>query len=98
MQTGENEYDMRKILDMTRLFSVLLLIVHFYYYCYGAFKYWKLTASIPDRILTAIAKTGLFNNFYHSKVIVLIFLLISLLGSRGRKDDMINPGKVWTVL
>ncbi len=96
MQTGENEQDMRRILDMTRLFSILLLTLHLYFYCYQAFKEWMLTATIPDKILAAVAKTGLFNNFYQSKLMSLIFLLISLLGARGRKDDMINPSKVWT--
>ncbi len=95
MQTGENEQDMRKILDMTRYFGIFLLILHFYYYCYAAFEEWKLTAEIPRRILSSVAKTGLFNNFYESKLIALILLLVSLLGARGRKDDRINPGKVW---
>ncbi len=51
MQTGENEQGLRKILDMTRLMSIAVLILHFYYYCYGAFEQWKLTTTISDRIL-----------------------------------------------
>ena len=34
MQTGENEQGLRKILDLTRMISITLLILHFYYYCY----------------------------------------------------------------
>ena len=37
MQTGENEQALRKILDMTRLISIAILVLHFYYYCYTAF-------------------------------------------------------------
>ena len=42
MHTGENEQGLRKILDMTRLISLVLLGLHFYYYCYGAFVQWEL--------------------------------------------------------
>ena len=31
VQTGENEQAMRKILDMTRLISIVILVIHFYY-------------------------------------------------------------------
>ena len=43
MQTGENEQGLRKILDMTRLISIVILVLHFYYYCYAAFEHWHLT-------------------------------------------------------
>ena len=36
MQTGESEQGLRKILDMTRLISIVMLGIHFYYYCYAA--------------------------------------------------------------
>ena len=51
MATGENEQGLRKILDMTRLISIVILIIHFYYYCYIAFQSWELTAPLADRIL-----------------------------------------------
>ena len=35
MNTGENEQGLRKIIDMTRLISIVLLALHFYYYCYS---------------------------------------------------------------
>ncbi|PZR24562.1 MAG: hypothetical protein DI535_22005, partial [Citrobacter freundii] len=31
VQTGENEQALRKILDMTRLISIVILVIHFYY-------------------------------------------------------------------
>jgi hypothetical protein len=81
-QTGENEQGLRKILDMTRLFSILLLLLHFYYHCYHAFQVWGLTNDLGDRILDNIRKTGLFDHFLRSKLIALALLLISLaLGS-----------------
>ncbi|WP_143313447.1 YWFCY domain-containing protein, partial [Cnuella takakiae] len=39
-QTGENEQALRKILDLTRLVSVAVLLLHFYYTCYLLFQQW----------------------------------------------------------
>ncbi|BBE16261.1 mobilization protein BF0133 [Aquipluma nitroreducens] len=90
MQTGENEQAMRKILDMTRLISILILVIHFYYYCYTAFQEWGLSSVLSDRLLGNIYRTGLFGNFHKSKLIALVFLFISLLGARGRKNEKLN--------
>jgi len=90
MQTGENEQAMRKILDMTRLISIVILVIHFYYYCYAAFHEWGLSSALSDRLLGNIYRTGLFEGFHKSKLIALVFLFISLLGARGRKNEKLN--------
>jgi hypothetical protein len=90
MQTGENEQALRKILDMTRLISILNLVIHFYYYCYAAFWQWHLVSGFSDTILGNIHHTGLFSNFHKSKLFVLGFLMISLLGAKGRKDEKLS--------
>ena len=90
MQTGENEQALRKILDMTRLISIVLLLLHFYYYCYTAFQEWGFVTAFSDSILGNIQHTELFNNFHKSKIFTLGFLLISLLGAKGRKDEKLN--------
>ncbi|MEZ0183437.1 conjugal transfer protein MobC [Flavobacterium oncorhynchi] len=90
MQTGENEQALRKILDMTRLMSIVLLGIHFYFYCYTSFRQWNLTSEFTDRILSNIFHTGLFNNFYKSKLFALGLLYISLLGAKGRKDEKLQ--------
>ena len=89
-QTGENEQALRKILDMTRLISIIILVIHFYYYCYAAFQEWELSSTFSDRILGNIYRTGIFSNFVKSKLIALGFLIISLLGAKGRKDEKLN--------
>lgn len=90
MHTGENEQGLRKIVDMTRLISIAILILHFYYYCYAAFDEWQLTSTLTDRLIGNIRNTGLFNNFHKSKAIALGFLLISLLGAKGRKNEKLK--------
>ncbi|TDW47759.1 type IV secretory system conjugative DNA transfer VirD4/TraG family protein [Flavobacterium sp. 270] len=90
MQTGENEQALRKIVDMTRLISIFLLLGHYYYYCYEAFKLWNLTSVFAGKILGAVYRTGLFGNFYISKCASLGFLVISLWGAKGRKDEKLE--------
>lgn len=97
-QTGENEQGLRKILDMTRLISVVLLGLHFYYYCYAAFAGWELVSEFSDRVLLNIANTGLFANFHLSKGYALLFLTISLIGSRGKKSEKLFSQTAWAYL
>ena len=87
MQTGENDQAMRRVLDMTRLISIAVLIIHFYAECYGAFYRWHLTAPLADRVLAGIIKTGLLNSSLKPKLIALIFLAIALTGVQGKKDE-----------
>lgn len=90
MQTGENQQALRNILDITRLISMLLLGIHFYYYTYAAFKQWQLYSKLSDLVLYHIANTGLFASFHISKLLALGLLLVSLLGIQGRKDEKLK--------
>ncbi len=88
--TGENEVDLRKILDLTRLISIAILLLHCYYYCYVVFKDWGLTAGISDKLLGNIVRTGLFKEFHSSKLLALGMLVVSLFGAKGRKEESLN--------
>jgi|SRR5690606_24881723 len=90
LQTGENEQALRKILDMTRLIAIVVLFIHCYYYCYGAFREWGLVSVFTDRLLANITRSGLFGNFHLSKLVALGFLVIYLFGARGRKNEKLN--------
>ncbi|HYF70254.1 MAG TPA: conjugal transfer protein MobC [Ohtaekwangia sp.] len=90
MGTGENEQGLRKIMDLTRMISVAILLMHFYYHCHDAVREWGYTLELIDRIVLSFVKTGLFETIYHSKVISIGFLIISLIGAQGRKDERIN--------
>src|SRR6218665_2075024 len=94
--TGENEMGLRKILDFTRMGSIAILCMHFYYECYGLFKEWKLTAAISDRILENIIKTGLFSSFIFAKTIALLLLIISMIGARGKKEEKLHLKRIIT--
>jgi YWFCY protein/Type IV secretory system Conjugative DNA transfer len=89
-QTGENEQGLRKIVDLTRFASIFILLLHFYYYCYTAFKQWEFRSTITDRLMANIMHTGLFSSIYISKFIAIGLLVISLLGAQGKKDEKIS--------
>ncbi len=90
MNTGENEQGLRKVIDLTRMISIVILILHLYFYCYTAFQKWNFTAAISDRLLQNLAHTGLFISFQKSKVVAFIFLLISLPGVKGKKSEKVK--------
>jgi hypothetical protein len=90
MQTGENEQALRKIMDFTRYLGILVLILHFYFSCYGAFAQLHLTYSIINRILINIYKLPVFRNTLLTKSVAIVFLIASLIGSKGKKDQKIR--------
>lgn len=87
MNTGENAEALRKITDLTRKGSILLLFLHFYIYCYAAFQQWHLTHPMLERLLRNLGNTGLFRHFYISKTAALLLLIVSLIGTKGRKNE-----------
>lgn len=90
MNTGENAEALRKIIDLIRKCSILLLCLHFYIYCYAAFEQWGLTHSMVKQVLTNLGRTGLFRHFYMSKLAALVLLLVSLIGAKGKKDEKLR--------
>lgn len=92
--TGENEQGLRKIIDLTRFASIFLLLLHFYFFCYGAFAEWGLTAQLTDRLLKNVAATGLFTSVLSSKLIALALLVVSLFGAQGKKDEKLNKRSI----
>jgi len=96
MQTGENEQALRKIIDFTRLLSIAILIIHFYLCCYPAFGELKLTHKIVDHVLLPLSKMAIFKTVLTVKLSVLLLLMISLIGSKGKRDEKIRPKTIVT--
>lgn len=90
VRTNENEFGLKKIMDMTRLISVAILLLHFYYNCYAFFLEKGWAHSISDKILDNIYRTGLFDNFHKAKLMALAFLTLSLLGVKAKKGEEYN--------
>jgi hypothetical protein len=89
-QTGENEQALRKITDFTRMASLVILAIHFYYYCHEALSVLGYTNEFADNFFVRLSRTGLFNSIYYSKIAVIMLLVISLFGIKGKKEEKIN--------
>lgn len=94
MNTGEDTQGLRKIIDFTRLLSLMILAIHFYMTCYLAFYEWHWTTGIIDKLITNIVKTGLFEGIWPAKLAALLLLGISLIGAKGRKDEHIQKNSI----
>lgn len=86
-QTSENQQALARISEMTRLIAIAVLALHFYYYCYGFFEGHGLRSPFTDRVLENITRTGLFTTMIKSKAVALGLLVISLIGTKGRKQQ-----------
>ena len=96
MQTGENEQALRRIIDFTRFISLAILILHFYISCYAAFQHWGLTKPVINSILLPVSKMTVFKSVLYAKLAALFALMISLLGSKGKKDEKISLKTITT--
>ena len=84
----EDERAMRKIMDFMRLISVVLVLLHLYYYCYGYFAQQHMTAAWLGNILTRFStKTALFYAPYVTKGAAVTFLALSCFGTRGKLSE-----------
>ncbi|MGC4234558.1 MAG: YWFCY domain-containing protein [Niabella sp.] len=88
--TNENEIGLKKIMDMTRLISVAVLLLHFYDSCYVFFQEQGWTHAVTNKILDNIHRTGLFANIHKAKFLALGFLALSLLGVKAKKGEEFN--------
>ncbi|HVW94333.1 MAG TPA: conjugal transfer protein MobC [Mucilaginibacter sp.] len=96
MQTGENEQALRKIIDFTRLLSIAILLIHFYLSCYNIFQQMHLTHPIIDQILWPLSKMPVFKTALMAKLSALGLLIVSLIGSKGKRDEKIRAKTIVT--
>lgn len=90
VKTGENEQGLKKIMDLTRTVAVTILLLHIYYHGYGVFKEFGWTAELSDNVLGNVARSGLFSPVYKAKIIALAAITLSLIGTKGRKEQKAN--------
>ncbi len=99
---SQQEDDLRalaKIMDFLRAVSILLTVMHLYWYCYGAVRAWGLDIGVVNRILVNFDRTaGLFGSMLYTKSFALLLLGLSCLGTRGVKEEKITWGRIRAVL
>lgn len=94
MNTGEDTQGLRKILDLSRFISVVLLALHFYINLYQVFAVIGWELPLTNKIVVRLSRLDLFHGFWLAKIVSLVFLLVSLLGVKGRKDEKIALRKI----
>lgn len=84
-----------KIIDFIRAVSILLVIVHIYWYCYEMVVTQNLNINIVDKILLNFQRTtGLFSSLLYTKLFATLLLAISCLGTKGVKAERITWTKI----
>ena len=99
MQQEDDLRALAKIMEFGRAVSIFLLVVHVYVYCYPSMTAWHLNLAVIDKILVNFnIHTGIFDNILWSKLLAVLLLAISCLGTHGVKGEKITWGRIWTAL
>ena len=99
MQGEDDLRGLAKIMAFMRAVSILLVLMHFYWFCYGFFAERGWTLEIIGKILTNFNRTaGLFSHTLFTKIFALVLLALSCLGTKGVKNEKITWGKIYTAL
>ncbi|SEG30094.1 TraM recognition site of TraD and TraG [Halpernia humi] len=100
MMQGEDDLrGLAKIMAFMRAVSILLVLMHLYWFCYGFFKERGWTLEIINKILGNFDRTaGLFSQNLYTKVFALVLLALNCLGTKGVKNEKITWSKIYVAL
>ena len=99
MQGEDDLRGLAKIMAFMRAVSILLVLMHFYWFCYGYFLERDWTLEIINKILANFQRTaGLFSHTVYSKIFALVLLALSCLGTKGVKNEKITWTKIYVLL
>ena len=99
MQQEDDLRALAKIMDFLRAVSIILVVIHVYWYGYGAIRTWGLDIGVVDRILMNFQRTvGLFSSMLYTKLFAVVLLGLSCLGTKGVKGEKITWRKIYVAL
>ncbi|MCT3629574.1 YWFCY domain-containing protein [Elizabethkingia anophelis] len=99
MQGEDDLRGLAKIMAFMRAVSILIILMHFYWFCYYFFLENGWTLELINKILSNFQKTaGLFSNILYTKIFSLVLLSLSCLGTKGVKNEKITWPKIKIVL
>ena len=99
MQQEDDLRALAKIMDFLRAVSIILVVIHVYWYGYGAIRTWGLDIGVVDRILINFQRTaGLFSSMLYTKLFAVVLLGLSCLGTKGIKGEKITWEKIYAAL
>ena len=96
MQGEDDLRGLAKIMAFMRAVSILLVLMHLYWFCYGFFIERGWTLELINKILGNFQRTaGLFSHTLYTKVFALVLLALSCLGTKGVKNEKITWTKIY---
>ena len=99
MQGEDDLRGLAKIMAFMRAVSILLVLMHLYWFCYGFFLERGWTLEIINKILGNFQRTaGLFSHTLYIKAFALVLLALSCLGTKGVKNEKITWTKIYVAL
>ena len=99
MQQEDDLRALAKIMDFLRAVSIILVVIHVYWYGYGAIRTWGFDIGVVDRILMNFQRTvGLFSSMLYTKLFAVVLLGLSCLGTKGVKGEKITWRKIYAAL
>ncbi|AQX84641.1 conjugal transfer protein TraG [Chryseobacterium carnipullorum] len=99
MQGEDDLRGLAKIMAFMRAVSILLVLMHLYWFCYGFFLERGWTLEIINKILGNFDRTaGLFSHNLYTKIFALVLLALSCLGTKGVKNEKITWSKIYVAL
>jgi hypothetical protein len=99
MQGEDDLRGLAKIMAFMRAVSILLVLMHLYWFCYGFFIEHGWTLQVINKILENFQRTtGLFSHTLYIKVFAIVLLALSCLGTKGVKNEKITWSKIFVAL
>ena len=99
MQQEDDLRALAKIMDFLRAVSIILVVIHVYWYGYRAVRTWGLDIGVVNRILMNFQRTaGLFSSMLYTKLFAVVLLGLSCLGTKGVKGEKITWRKIYAAL
>ena len=99
MQGEDDLRGLAKIMAFMRAVSILIVLMHFYWFCYGFFLERSWTLEVINKILRNFDRTvSLFSHTLYTKIFALLLLALSCLGTKGVKNEKITWSKIYMTL
>lgn len=99
MQGEDDLRGLAKIMAFMRAVSILLVLMHLYWFCYGFFLERSWTLELINKVLLNFERTaGLFSHPFYTKAFALVLLALSCFGTKGVKTEKINWSKISVAL
>jgi len=96
MQGEDDLRGLAKIMGFMRAVSVIVVLMHVYWFCYSFFNDHGWSLELVNKVLQNLNRAaGLFNNPLYSKLFAVVLLSLSCLGTKGVKNEKITWQKIF---